>query len=228
MVILKFLLERNELNSPHGRVIVGITLVEDLAVVAMTILLPALGSASGSRLPLFLRGLAEAVLILGPLLWVAHRLMPKVLSRVARMGNIELFLLVTVAIAIGTAALTAYLGLSLALGAFLAGLVISESEFAHEAMARILPIRDVFVAMFFVSIGMLVKPASLVAEFPTVLILIVIVTIGKFVIWSGIVRFAGYESGTAILAGLGLTQIRVLIHLGWCRTRSQPYQCTGL
>ena len=207
MVILKFLLERNELNSPHGRVIVGITLVEDLAVVAMTILLPALGSASGNRLSLFLRGLAAAVLILGPLLWAARRLMPQALLRVARTGNMELFLLVTVAIALGTAALTAYLGLSLALGAFLAGLVISESEFAHEAMARILPIRDVFVAMFFVSIGMLIKPASLVAELPTVLILIGIVTIGKFAIWSGIVRFAGYGSGTAILAGLGLTQI---------------------
>lgn len=207
MVILKFLVERHELNSPHGRVIVGITLVEDLAVVAMTILLPAFGAASGSRRPLFLRGLAEAVLILVPLLLVARRIMPKVLLRVARMGNMELFLLVTVAIALGTAALTAYFGLSLALGAFLAGLVISESEFAHEALARILPIRDVFVAMFFVSIGMLVKPTSLVAELPTVLILIMIVTLGKFIIWSGIVWFAGYGSSTAILAGLGLTQI---------------------
>jgi CPA2 family monovalent cation:H+ antiporter-2 len=207
MVILKFLLERGELTSPHGRVIVGITLIEDLAVVAMTILLPALGSASEERLSLFLRGLVVAVLILVPFLWLARRAMPRILLRVAQTRNMELFLLVALVSALGTAALTAYLGLSLALGAFLGGLLISESEFAHEALARILPIRDLFVAVFFVSIGMLVRPASLVAELPTVLALILIVTIGKFVVWSGIIRLGGYAAAVAILAGLGLTQI---------------------
>ncbi len=207
MVLLKFLLERGELNSPHGRVIVGISLVEDLAVVALTILLPVLGSSGEDRVLLFARGLIVAALILVPLLWLARRVMPRLLLRVAEARNMELFMLVVVAIALGTAALTAHLGLSLALGAFLAGLVISESEFAHEALARLLPMRDVFVAVFFVSIGMLVRPASLVAEWLTVLALILIVTLVKFMVWSGIVRLAGYGSRTAILAGLGLTQI---------------------
>ncbi len=207
MVLLKFLLERGELNSLHGRVIVGISLVEDLAVVAMTILLPVLGSSGEDRALAFARGLIVAVLILVPLLWLARRVMPRLLLRVAETRNMELFMLVVVAIALGTAALTAHLGLSLALGAFLAGLVISESEFAHDALARLLPMRDVFVAVFFVSIGMLVRPASLVAEWLTVLALILIVTVVKFMVWSGIVRLAGYGSRTAILAGLGLTQI---------------------
>jgi CPA2 family monovalent cation:H+ antiporter-2 len=206
-VILKFLLDRGELNSPHGRVIVGITLIEDLAVVAMTILLPALGSASEERFTLFISGLGRAVLILVPLLLLAWRAVPSILMRVARAGNMELFLLVAIVLALGTAALTAHLGLSLALGAFLGGLLISESEFAHEALARILPIRDVFVAMFFVSIGMLVRPSSLIAGLPIVVALTLIVTIGKFVVWSGLIRLLGYGVGTAVLAGLGLTQI---------------------
>lgn len=207
MVILKFLLERGELSSLHGRVIVGITLFEDLAVVAMTILLPALGSAAEERFAVFARGLLEAAAILAPLLWLAHRAVPRVLHRVARTGNMELFLLVALVIAVGTAALTAHLGLSLALGAFLGGLLISESDFAHEALARILPLRDLFVAVFFVSMGTLIRPASLLVGWPTVLALVLIVTAGKFLVWGGVVRAAGYPLHVAVLAALGLTQI---------------------
>lgn len=207
MVLIKFLQERGELGAPHGRVAVGITLVEDLAVVAMTILLPVLALGGEHRLALFGRGLLQAALLLIPLLWLARRVVPKVLARVARTRNMELFLMVTLAMAIGTATLTAGLGLSLALGAFLAGLVISESEFAHEALARILPVRDIFVAVFFVSIGTFVRPASLLAEAQVVVLLVVLITVGKFLVWSVIVRAAGYGARTAILAGLGLTQI---------------------
>ncbi|MDR7521782.1 MAG: cation:proton antiporter [Armatimonadota bacterium] len=207
MVIFKFLLERGELNAPHGRLMVGITLMEDLAVVAMSILLPALGAAGEQRLPLFTRGLLEAALVLVPLLWLARRVVPRVLHRVALTRNMELFLLVALAIAVGTAALTLRLGLTLALGAFLAGLLISESEFSHEALARVLPMRDVFVAVFFVSLGMLVRPQSLVAEWPTVVVLILIVTLGKFGVWSSLVRLAGHRPATAIMTGVGLMQV---------------------
>jgi len=207
MVILKFLLDRGELTSTHGRVIVGITLLEDLAVVAFTVLLPALAPGGESRLDVFGRAMLRAVLILAPLLWAARRIMPRLFVTIARTRNMELFLLVAVAVAIGTAALTASLGLSLALGAFMAGLIISESEVAHEALGRLLPMRDIFVAMFFVSVGTLVSPAAIVAEFPTVLALVAVVTLGKFGVWSAVVRVAGYTRQTAMLAGLGLTQI---------------------
>lgn len=208
MVILKFLAERGELHSPHGRIIVAITLTEDLAVVAMTVLIPAVAAdgSGGSLLP-FLRAVFLATLLLAPLLWLSRHLVPSLLDRIARAGDMELFLLVVVAIAIGTAALTANFGLSLALGAFLAGLVISGSEFAHETLARILPLRDIFVAVFFVSIGTFVRPESLVAEFPTVLALVALVVVGKFAVWGGIVRFLGSPTRTAVMAGLGLTQI---------------------
>jgi CPA2 family monovalent cation:H+ antiporter-2 len=207
MVLLKFLLDRRELHSPHGRAIVGITLMEDLAVVALTILIPVLATGSEERLRLFGRGLLEAVLVLVPLLWLARRSIPRLLSRVARTRNMELFLLVAISVAIGTAALTARLGLSIALGAFLAGIVISESEFAYEALSRVLPMRDLFVALFFVSIGTLVRPQSLLAEWPTVLALVFVVIVVKFAVWSTVVRAAGYAAGTAAMAGLGLTQI---------------------
>jgi len=125
---------------------------------------------------------------------------------VARTRNTELFLLVVVVVAIGTAALTASLGLSLALGAFLAGLVISESEFAHETLARILPIRDVFVAVFFVSIGTFIRPASLITDWPVVAALVLVV-VGKCLLRAGLVRAAGYDRRTAVLVGLSLAQI---------------------
>ena len=116
-------------------------------------------------------------------------------------------LLTTVTIAVATAALTVIVGLSHALGAFLAGMVISESEPAHRALDRVLPIRDLFVAVFFVSVGMLIRPVALVEHVPTVAAMVLLVTVGKFAVWTGIVRAAGYPAASAMLAGLGLTQI---------------------
>jgi CPA2 family monovalent cation:H+ antiporter-2 len=207
MVLVRFLQERGELQSPHGRVVVAITLAEDLAVVALTVLLPALAPGSEQRLAAFGRALVQAAVLLVPLLWVARRVVPGLLARVARTRNVELFLLVALGIAISTAALTAGMGLSLALGAFLAGLVISESEFAHEALNRVLPVRDVFVATFFVSVGTLVRPQTLLTEPGTVVGILTLVVLGKFCVWYGLVRAFRYDARTAALAGLALTQI---------------------
>jgi len=142
-----------------------------------------------------------------PIVWLAGHVIPRVLVMVARGGNDELLVLTTVAIGVATAALTVIVGLSHALGAFLAGMVISESEPAHRALDRVLPIRDVFVAVFFVSVGMLIRPATLIEQIPTVTAMVLLVTVGKFAVWTGIVRAAGYSSASATLAGLGLTQI---------------------
>jgi CPA2 family monovalent cation:H+ antiporter-2 len=208
MVLLKFLSERGELHSPHGRILVAITLAEDLVVVAMTVLIPTMAQAEpGSALRLFFAGLLQAALLLAPFLLLSRRLVPALLDRIARAGDMELFLLIAMTIAIGTAALTASFGLSLALGAFLAGLLISGSEFAHETLARVLPIRDLFIAVFFVSIGTLIRPASLVAHFPVVLALVALVVLGKFIVRAGTIRVLGSPVRTAVLAGLGVTQI---------------------
>ena len=129
------------------------------------------------------------------------------MTRVARTRNDELFLLVALAIGLGTAALTQAVGLSLALGAFLAGLLISESDYAHETLARVLPVRDAFVALFFVTIGALIDPASVMGNLPLLGTMIALVVVGKLVLWTLVVWAFGQPLRTAVMVGVGLTQI---------------------
>lgn len=207
MVLLKFLQDRGEVNSLHGRAVVGIALVEDLAAVVMLVLLMSLTPANKSTSSAPWQGLLKAGLILGAFFFLARRIVPGLLARVAETGDMELLVLVTMALALGTAALTAAAGLSIALGAFLAGLLVNESKVAHDMLARVLPIRDIFVAVFFASIGLLVQPAVLVAQIPTIGILVLLVVVGNFLIWRLVVGAAGYRGKTAGLAALSLTQI---------------------
>jgi CPA2 family monovalent cation:H+ antiporter-2 len=207
MVLLKFLQDRGEVNAPHGRAVVGIALVEDLASVVMLVLLIALAPANKTSPAGPLQALLKAGVILGALFWLARRFIPGLLNRVAGTGDMELLALVTMALAVGTAALTAAAGLSVALGAFLAGLLVNESASAHAMLARVLPIRDVFVAIFFASIGLLVQPAVLATQLPTIMILALLVVVGNFLIWRVVVETAGYRGKIAGLAALSLTQI---------------------
>ena len=166
MVLARLLLDRGELHSRHGRVMIGITLVEDLAVVALTALVPALGSLEPGRLLVVGLALGKSLAILAPVAYLSAKVVPPLLARVARTRSDELFLLVTLALGLGTAAVAQAAGLSLAAGAFLAGIVISESDYAHETLARLLSLRDAFVAVFFVTIGGLLDPRSVVEHWP--------------------------------------------------------------
>ena len=207
MVLARLLMDRGELHTRHGRVTVGITLVEDLAVVVLTILLPTLGDLGPQRMLAVGTAIGKSLLILAPFAWLAWRVVPGILLRVARTRNDELFIVVALAIGLGTAALTHAVGLSLALGAFLAGLVISNSDYAHETLGRLLPMRDVVVAVFFVTIGALINPASVLANLPLLAAIIVLVVAGKLAIWASVIRLFGYSTATAVLAAVGLTQI---------------------
>ncbi|MBX3327457.1 MAG: cation:proton antiporter [Nitrospira sp.] len=207
MVLVRLLVDRGELRSIHGRVMIGIVLVEDVAVVAMTVLMPVLGEFDSGRLLLIGQALAKALLILVPLSYLGAKVIPHILTHVARTQSQELFLLVTLAISLGTAAVTQMVGLSLALGAFLAGLTISASEYAHETLARLLSLRDAFVALFFVTIGILIDPSIIVDNLALLAAMIGLIVIGKFLIRSAIVRLFGYSWVTAILVGVGLTQV---------------------
>ncbi|HET7058757.1 MAG TPA: cation:proton antiporter [Nitrospiraceae bacterium] len=207
MVLARLLMDRGEIHAQHGRVMIGITLVEDLAVVAMMVLLPALGTLEPGRFLLIGQALGKALLILGPFVLLAAKVVPLIMTRVARTQSSELFLLVALAIGLGTAALTQMVGLSLALGAFLAGLIISQSDYAHETLARLLSLRDVFVALFFVTIGVLIDPSVIIANLPLLGTMIALIMAGKFLIWATVVRVFGYNLMTAILVGVGLTQI---------------------
>ena len=207
MVLARLLVDRGELRTKQGRVMIGITLVEDVAVVAMTVLMPALGEFDSGRLLVIGQALAKALLILVPVGYLGTKVIPPIMTHVARTQNQELFLLVTLAISLGTAAVTQRIGLSLALGAFLAGLIISASEYGHETLARLLSLRDAFVALFFVTIGILIDPRVIIENLPLLSTMIGLIVAGMFLIWTTIVRLFGYSWTTAFLVGIGLTQI---------------------
>ena len=207
MVLSRLLADRGELRSPHGNVMIGITLVEDLAVVVLTVLLPSLSHLTGSHFLSLLIAIGKALLILVPVMFVAAKLVPPLMKRVEGTGNDELYVLVVLALGFATAAVTQAVGLSLALGAFLAGLMVSECKTSEKMLDKLSPLRDAFVALFFVTIGVLVDPRILVSK-PSLWGAIVVLTmLGKFAIWTLIVWLFRYPPRTALMVGLGLTQI---------------------
>jgi CPA2 family monovalent cation:H+ antiporter-2 len=207
MVLSRLLADRGELRSPHGNVMIGITLVEDLAVVVLTVLLPSLSHLTGSHFLSLLIAFGKALLILVPVMFVAAKLVPPLMKRVEGSGNDELYVLVVLALGFATAAVTQAVGLSLALGAFLAGLIVSECKTSEKMLDKLSPLRDAFVALFFVTIGVLVDPRILVSK-PSLWGAIVVLTmVGKFAIWTLIVWLFRYPPRTALMVGLGLTQI---------------------
>jgi monovalent cation:H+ antiporter-2, CPA2 family len=207
MVLSRFLVERGELRTVHGRIMIGMVLVEDLVVVVLTIALPTIGTAATAHLSDIAAALGRAALVLVPVGFLAAKLVPRLMRRVARTRNEELYLLVALAIGFATAAISQAVGLSLAAGAFLAGMIVSSSEFAHETLSHLLPLRDTFVALFFVTIGALIKPSSLGHSIGLIGIIVLLVVIGKFVIRTAIVLLFRYPLWTSVLVGVGLTQI---------------------
>jgi CPA2 family monovalent cation:H+ antiporter-2 len=206
MVLARLLLDRGELHSRHGRIMIGITLVEDLAAVVLIILIPALGEIQ-DRFVAVAKALLTAGAILLPFFYVASRLLPAILARVARTRNDELLLLVTLALGLGAAAVTQAAGLSVALGAFLAGLLINQSDYAHEMLARLLSLRDAFVALFFVTVGVLIDLRVVVDNLPLLGVLVGLVVIGQWLIWTIVCRLFRHPLSTALLVGVGLAQI---------------------
>ncbi len=207
MVLSRLLIDSGQLQAEHGKIMIGITLVEDLIVVVLTIIMPALASLTPHHLLGVAVGLGKASLILAPIGFLAVYLVPRLLAWVVRCENKELFLLVILAICLGTAALTEAVGLSLALGAFAAGLIVSGSEYAHRALDQMMPLRDGFVALFFVTVGVLMNPQAVLGRPGMLLVILLFVIVGKFVVWTGVVKLFGYRLRTAVLVGAGLTQI---------------------
>ncbi|MCH8069070.1 MAG: cation:proton antiporter [Candidatus Marinimicrobia bacterium] len=206
-IVLKLIQERAEVNSPHGRTTLGILIFQDIIIVPMILVTPLLAGATGnlgeSVLVLLAKGIGIILLVMVSTKWIV----PQVLYQIARTRNQEVFLLSVVVICFGVAWLTSKAGLSLALGAFLAGLIISESEYSHQALGNILPFRDVFTTFFFVSIGMLLDVGFLFQQPGTILL----ITLGVLVLKSIIACFAtillGFPLRTSILVGLALSQV---------------------
>jgi CPA2 family monovalent cation:H+ antiporter-2 len=185
----------------------GITLMEDLAVVILTIVLPALSSFEPSKLLAVAWEIGKAFLILAPILLAAWKVVPKLLARINRIGSMELTLLFALTVCLATAAVTEAVGLSLALGAFLAGLLVGSSELAHTTVQSTLSLRDAFVALFFVTVGLLINPRALAQDWPLLLLMVGLVLVGKFVIWASVVRLFRYSWETSWRTAMGLTQI---------------------
>ena len=206
-IVLKLIQERAEVDSPHGRTTLGILIFQDIIIVPMILVTPLLAGATGnlgeSVLVLLAKGIGIILLVMVSTKWIV----PQVLYQITRTRNQEIFLLSVVVICFGVAWLTFKAGLSLALGAFLAGLIISESEYSHQALGNILPFRDVFTSFFFVSIGMLLDVGFLFQQPGT----IVLTALGILVLKSIIACFAtvllGLPLRTSILVGLALSQV---------------------
>ena len=207
MVLMRHLMDRGELGADAGRVMITLTLVEDLAVVILTVILPGLSPSSHENFAHVAFRIAKSLLLLIPIAAAAWKFVPRLLSRVEKTCNDEISLLLALTICLAIAALTEAVGLSLALGAFLAGLFLGNTSFTHKLEQQTRSLRDAFVALFFATIGMLINPQSWITSWPSILLLVGMVLIGKFVIWTGVVRLFRYSTATAIRVGIGLTQI---------------------
>jgi len=205
-IIMKMLLDRAEMDSPHGRLSIGILIFQDLCVVPLMLLIPILAGNQGS-FPGLLWTMAKSATILFAVIFSARWLVPNILHQIVHTRSRELFVITVILLCLGTALLTSELGLSLALGAFLAGLVISESEYANQAISDILPFKDSFNGLFFISVGMLMdlrflSQNPLLILFAVIFILLLKTSTGFFS-----VHLLGHPVRVSLQTGLQLAQI---------------------
>ena len=206
-VVLKSLMERNETETPHGQVMLGILVVQDLALGLMLAVLPALDRPPEAIAMAVLSALLRIGLFALGALAAGTLVVPRLLKIFAKTESQELFLLGVIALCLGIALVTYYLGFSIEMGAFVAGLMISEVEYADQTLTYVEPLRDVFAALFFVSVGMLIDPVFLWNNIAPILGLVALVFVGKFSIVTPLVLAFGYPLRTALIAGFGLAQI---------------------
>ncbi|MEC5387020.1 cation:proton antiporter [Uliginosibacterium sp. H3] len=203
-VLSKLLADRMQLDTPHGREVLGVLLFQDVAVVPLLILIPALGQKSADLATVLGWAALKAVVVLTVLLFLGHRLMRPWFLLVARRRSSELFMLNILLITLGLAWVTERAGLSLALGAFLAGMLISETEFRFEVEEDIKPFRDVLLGFFMVTVGMFLDVGVIVHHFLIVLGVLVLILVAKFGVVFAVSRMFNATTGTAVRSGLWL------------------------
>jgi CPA2 family monovalent cation:H+ antiporter-2 len=206
-IVLKTYIDRAEIDAPHGRAGVGILLFQDLSIVPMMLMIPVLSGRDGSSPSRIVMTLATALAAIGLIILATRKFVPFLLQHIVRLRSPEVFIISVVLLCLGTSWLTAQFGLSLALGAFIAGMMLSETEYSHQIIADILPFRDVFNSLFFISIGMLLSVSALVSNIGGVLLLVAGLIIAKALIVLIVVRFLGHSLRISTMTGLGLAQI---------------------
>ena len=205
-IVVKMLTERIELDAEHGRQIVGVLLFQDLAVIPLLILVPALAAPGGDLTMTLVIAFAKAAAVLSVLLYFGQKLMRGWFTIVARRRSQELFMLNLLLVTLGLAWITEKAGLSLALGAFVAGMLISETEYRHRVEEDIKPFRDVLLGLFFITIGMLLNVDVVLAHFGWVLLFFVVPVALKLVLITFLAKAFGATPGVAVRTGLGLAQ----------------------
>jgi monovalent cation:H+ antiporter-2, CPA2 family len=204
--VLKMLSATGVTQTLASRVMIGLLVVQDLAVIPMLVVLPQLG-ASGNLFGSLARAIGIATALLIAIVVFGTWLLPKVLRLILALGSRELFLVSVVAIGVGVGYATHLVGLSFALGAFVAGLVLAESEFSHQALSDVVPIRDIFGLIFFVSVGMLLDPAFVSSHAGQIAAVVGLTFLGKSLIFGLLARTFGYVNMAPWIIGLGLSQI---------------------
>ncbi|WP_347174040.1 cation:proton antiporter [Polaribacter uvawellassae] len=206
-IVLKTLQDRQEISAPHARNALAILIFQDIIVVPMMLVTPMIaGESSDIGMDIFMLLVKSAIVVV--MTYISARyIVPKLMHAVAKTNSKELFLLVTITLCFAIAFFTAEIGLSLALGAFIAGLIISESEYSHQATSIILPFRELFTSFFFVSVGMLLDLSFFINNIPIILLLVFVVLILKSTVAAIAVAILKYPTKTAILTGLSLFQV---------------------
>lgn len=219
VIISKVLSERGETDSIHGQILIPLALVQDLSLVLIIPFLPVLQETANANYTDFLISAGKAALFLLAIIAGATKVVPHIISFSAKSNNRELFLLTLMVLCLSVALVSQQIGLSIALGAFLAGIMISESPYIHQALTDLMPLRDLFATVFFVSIGMLLDPRFIFSHTLEVLTFVLLLIIGKILIGTLSAFFATRNLRSAILVGVGLAQIGefsfVLLSLGY-------------
>ena len=230
MVLLKTLMNQGWLGTLSSKVMVGILIVQDLAVVPLIVLLPMLNNPELGWISLEI-AILKTIIFLAGMIMFGTRLLPSIMRLIAHLGSRELFLLAITAIGLGVGYLTYLVGLSFAFGAFVAGMVLSESDYGHQALSDIIPVRDLFGLLFFVSVGMLLNPEFLMNHWQQILILVLIISLGKGLIFALLTRIFKYGNVVPLAVGLGLFQVGefsfVLAQIG-VSTNSISYELYSL
>jgi CPA2 family monovalent cation:H+ antiporter-2 len=206
MVALKTIQAQGRLGTLSSRVMLGILVLQDLAVVPLMIVLPELSDPSGGLAKVGVAAV-RAALLLGVIVVFSTKVVPRLMGFVARWNSRELFFLSTITLAVGVGYVAFEFGLSMAIGAFVAGLVVSESDYAHQALSDVAPLRDLFGMLFFVSVGMLLDPARLWEQAGVLTVVVAVIVVGKGLILAGIVRSFGYWNVIPLAVGLTLFQV---------------------
>jgi len=216
-ILMKLLMDAGEMDTPHGKATLGILIFQDLCVVPLMLFVPFLGGAGNGFVDVVLVS-AKAVVVVVIAHFGSRFAVPWIFSQVVRTRSRELFILTIIFVGFGTAWLTAQVGLSLALGAFIAGLAISESEYSHQVMGDIIPFRDAFISLFFISVGMLLNPAFVLSNPLIILAVVMIIIAVKFVVVAGAILALRFPARVALTCGLVLAQVGefafVLSHTG--------------